>query len=185
MDPFSQVDDVSGLSHRLEDLVRAMSMRTKPSLKHIYALLAYADQLGVREKFDERFGVGSADAIISKATQNDAVTSLKSAVDVLNKQVSELPALASRLDAISAAVQAVAAPDFAPLIQAVRESAAKPEVGTDSEDDDGQEIAALKALTAAVNQMIALQQETIRLQRAKRVILKDINDNVTGMKLED
>jgi hypothetical protein len=183
MDPFSQIDDVSGLSHRLEGLVREMSLKTRPTLEHVYALLAYAQQPGVREKFDARFGLGSADAILAKAAQADAVTSLKQAVDVLNAQVAELPALSGRLDALAEAIQSVREPDLSPLLErlddvsrAVREGAETPEA--DEGDDDSATAQALAGLTAAVNEMV-------RLQKAKKTVLRDMNDNVIGLKIED
>lgn len=198
MDPFSQIDDVTGLSNRLEGLVREMSLKTKPTLQHVYALLAFADKSGVREKFDARFGPGSAEAIISKAAQSDAVASLKQAVEVLSKHLSEMPAISGRLEvlsknlsempdvfgrlgAISDAIQAVREPDLSPLllrldevVQAVRESAAKTEAEPADETTGSQ---AIDRLTAAV-------EELLRMQKAKRTVLRDINDNVVGLQID-
>lgn len=173
-DPFSGLE--SGLNGRLADLVGQLALPRRPTLEHVHALLAYHRNEGVKDKFDARFGQGSADAIIAASERQDLVLGLRGAVDALTTEVarlaakveaqrppdfSEISAQMSRLPAeITAAIPAPAAPDQTPVLTA------------------------LSGMTAALATLQREMAEMRRLAAAEREVITDHNNNVIGVRIK-
>ena len=103
-DPFSAFE-ANGLSDRITDLITQLNLPRRPSNAHIHALLAYATQDGVKEKFDARFGDGAAAQVLEAAGRADASVALKTAVADLG----------ARIDALAERMQKFEPPDVKPL----------------------------------------------------------------------
>jgi hypothetical protein len=161
-------------------MVRKLAIASRPSVQNIHALLAYANEAGVKEKFDARFGTGSAAAIIAAAEKTDTNSSVCDSIASLNKRVTELST------AIAAMPAHAATEGFEDLV--ARMDAVVQRI--DSRPDPAPQTPSsapvdFRPLVAAIAEMASEIKVLQKLQRANRRVITDINGNVTGVAIQE
>lgn len=196
-DPFA-VLLAAGKNDTLEGIVRRLALNARPSLESMYALLAYHREDGVKERFDELYGAGSADAIIAAAEAKNGAGQITEAVAELTQKVGDISALSEKLDALSGRMAALAtqisgvqAPDMSALARELEAMPARlaaaipphpemPEINIPAHSvtvDQSELLRAVMTLTNEIREMKAIT-------KAPRHVVTDMNGNVTGVRID-
>lgn len=200
-DPFAAVM-AEGLNDRLAEILRQAAVTSRPSMANVHALLAYAGEAGVKEKFDKRFGSGSAAAIIEASKKADMALAVKEGLDGIAEKVealakkhdAELGAVMGRIESLAGSVSAVAQAVAAiPRPEPIDLDAMAAKIGgviplplapvlqsVDSQSAPVDLAPMAQALVLLVNEIKELQ----RLAKAPRRVIEDINGNVVGVRIE-